>query len=119
MAGRNLDPFARQTPVGMAPSGTPYDAETFDLRDYRTLHWTIETHASLPGTVSDPARLYLRASNDVLGPWVDLIPGGVAPDTGEVANGTVTVTGRFVRPRVAIAADEVTTFEIRLVARTE
>jgi len=89
-----------------------------DLRDQRTVHGTLETHASLPGTESDPARLYLRASNDVLGPWVDLIPGGAAPaDVGEVANGSVTLTGRFLSPRIVVAADEVTAIEVRLLAR--
>ena len=111
---------ATRHPSSEGPSsGTAYDSEGLDLKDHRTLHWTLETYASLPGTVSDPARLYLRASNDVLGPWVDLIPGGAAPaNIGEVANGVVTLTGRFLSPRVVIAADEVTAIEIRLVART-
>lgn len=118
MEGLNLVPFPRQTLVGMAPSGTQYDAEPYDLRDYKTVHWTIQMYAAVPGTVSDPARLYLQASNDILGPWVDLIPGGAAPaNIGEVANGSVTMTARFLKPRILIAADEVATFEARLVAR--
>ena len=120
MEGLNLVPFPRQALVGMAPSGTGYDAEPYDLRDYKTVHWTMQTYASLPGTVSDPARLYLQVSNDIQGPWLDLIPGGAAPaNIGDVANGSVTLTGRFLKPRIAIAADEVTTFAARLVAREQ
>ena len=119
MAGLNLVPFPRQTLVGMAPGGTAYDAETYDLRDYRILHWTIQTFASLPGTVSDPARLYLQTSNDIQGPWADLIPGGVAPNTGDTDNDSVTLTGRFMKPRIVISADEVTTFAVRLTGRSE
>lgn len=118
MEGLNLVPFPRQTLVGMAPSGTEYDAEPYDLRDYRTVHWTIKTYASLPGTVSDPARLYLQASNDILGPWDDLNPGGSAPaNIGDTANGSVTLTARFLKARIVISADEVTTFAVQLVAR--
>jgi len=120
MEGLNLVPFPRQTLVGIAPSGTAYDSEVLDLRDYRTVHWTLETYASLPGTVSDPARIFLRVSNDVLGPWADLIPGGAAPaDIGEVANGSVTLTGRFLSPRIVVAADEVATMRAGLVARVQ
>lgn len=118
MDGLNLVPFPRQTLVGMAPSGTVYDAEPYDLRDYKSVHWTIKTYASLPGTVSDPARLFLQASNDILGPWVDLIPGGAAPaNIGDAANGDLTLTGRFLMPRIVIAADEVTTLAVRVVVR--
>ena len=120
MAGLNLEPFPRQTLVGMAPSGTAYDAEPYDLKDYKTVHWTIETYASLPGTVSDPARLYLHASNDIQGPWVDLIPGGAAPaNIGDVANGSVTLTGRYLKPRLLVAADEVATSSVQLLVRRE
>ena len=119
MAGIPLQPFPRQTLVANVGAAVSYFSETYDLKDYRSLAWWIQTYASLPATVNDPVRMYLQASNDEQGPWVDLIPGGEAPLIGDTSTGALLLNGRYLRTRVDISADEVATFVVRLVARTE
>ena len=119
MAGIPLEPFPRQTLVANVGAAVSYFSETYDLKEHRSLTWWIQTYASLPATVNDPVRMYLKASNDEQGPWVDLIPGGEAPLIGDTSSGVVLVNGRYLRTRVDVSADEVATFAIRLVGRTD
>ena len=119
MAGIPLEPYPRQTLVANVGAAVSYFSETYDLKDYRTVAWAIETYASLPATVNDPVRMYLQASNDEQGPWVDLIPGGEAPLIGTATNGSVLMNGRYLRTRVDISADEVASFSVRLVVRAQ
>lgn len=104
MAGIPLEPFPRQTLVANSGAAVSYFSETYDLRDYRSVAWWIRTHASLPATVNDPVRMYLQASNDEQGPWVDLIAGGEAPLIGNTSTGAVQMNGRYLRTRVDISA---------------
>lgn len=120
MAGLNLAPFPRQTLVGgtaMAPA--VYYSETYDLEDYRTLTYAMETTSSLPANASVPAVVYLQASNDLQGPWEELLPGGDGPTVGNTVTAAVTVTGRYLRVRVEVVALEIATLAVWLVARTE
>ena len=55
MAGINLEPFPRQVLIGLTAAVVSYYSEAYDLKDYRTVVYTMTTYASLPGSASPPA----------------------------------------------------------------
>ena len=117
MEGRNIAPFPRQVLLGGSAGAVSWTSETFDIQEFKSLVWTFEVYASLPGAVSNPATLYLETSNDFNGPWVDLIPGGEDPNVGTVAAGAVEDAGRFLRARVSVFQGEAAMVAVRCVAR--
>ena len=120
MPGFNFAPYPRQTlGGGSGGSGVVYYSETFDFRDLRFLRYAMETYSSIPGLVAVPATMFLQCSNDVQGPWEELIPGGDGPLVGDLLMGDVLVTGRFLRVRVSISDGEVVTFGVQFTARTD
>lgn len=119
MEARVLVPFPRQVLLG-GPTGTgsrSWYSETFDVEGFKTIAWMFEVYVSLPGAVTNPAALYLETSNDVNGPWVDLIPGGEDPNVGTPANGAVSNPGKHLRARVEVTQAESVLLALRCVAR--
>jgi len=119
MPGLNLEPFPRQVLIGLTAGVVSYYSESYDLKDYRTVAYTMTTYASMPNSTSPPALMFLDASNDPQGPWDELIPAGTGPAVGGTVNGTETVTGRYLRVRVDVLNGETTAFQVRLVARSD
>lgn len=118
MAGLNLVPFPRQVLLGLTGAVVSYYSETYDLRDYRTLVYTMTTYAAMPNSMSPPALLFLDSSNDLQGPWEDLIPSGTGPTVGNTVNGTEALPARYLRVRVDAQAGEAVSVAIVLVARS-
>ncbi len=117
MAGMNLEPFPRQVLMGQAAAGATWYSKTYDLSGWTDLTWWFEPMATLPAGQSNPATLFVESSNDLNGPWEQLIPGGSDPNIGNVTTGTVTLTARWVRFRVDIVLQEATLLAVRAVAR--
>lgn len=117
MAGRYLEPFPRQTLMGLSSGSASYWSEPVDLKDYPDLAWSIELSACLPATVTNPATVYFESSMSKGGDWSDLLPSGESPSIGGTSEGILQNTGRFVRVRVDVVQDETVVIAVRLVAR--
>jgi hypothetical protein len=115
-----LEPFPRQILIGGASATMDYRSTVYDALDWSTVTWSLDVLAGLPGTVTDPLTMFVETSEFADAPddqWVQLIPGGEAPNVGTPATGTVTPTARFIRFRVRVTSDEIVAFAIHAVGR--
>lgn len=119
MAGFRFEPFPRQTLIGLAGGTASYASEPVDLRDFPDLAWSVELAAALPGSVSNPATVWIRTSMAKEGPFVDLLPSGESPSIGGTSEGAVPVSGRWLQVVVDVVQDETVVIAVRMVARRE
>jgi len=122
VAGLVLEPFPKQVYIGYGPVGNPpavYDSRVYEATGWKEVTYWAELYGRFGlGVVPTPVTAFFRTSDDVLGPWIDLVPGGETPAIGAVIiNSVSTGFGRYMRFVLEVTAGEITVVSLRVVAR--
>jgi hypothetical protein len=117
--GIALEPFPRQVLVGNSVGPVVYLGPIYDATHWKSIAWWFEVYAGLLGTAGAPATAYLDTSENMDGPWTELIPGGEAGAIGVIDAGSVMNPSRYVRAAISARAGDTVAVALRLVARTQ
>lgn len=110
-----LEPFPRQTLVGISGGTYSYPSAIYDSRAWKSIAWWVQGYGSLPGVTGLPLTMYLESSESMNGPWIVLA--SQAFGVNDIFSGDVSDPASLVRVRIDIIASEVSTVACRLVAR--
>jgi len=114
-AGLALEPFPRQTLVGIPGSTASYLSPLYDSTHWKSVAWWFECYGSLPGLTGPPLTAYIETSESMDGPWVQL--DSQTASAVQQFSGDVSDPGSLLRIRIAIQASEVSSVGFRIVAR--
>lgn len=110
-----LEPFPRQTLVGISGGPVTYTSPIYDATQWKSIAWWFECFGSLPGVVGNPLSMYIDTAASMEGPWDELASQTAGPLLRYA--GCVVDPASLVRVRVVIIAGEVSTLEVHLVCR--
>jgi len=114
--GLALEPFPRQTLVGIEAGQATYYSEAYNSVHWKSIAWWLECYGCIPtGAIANPVTVYLETSESIDGPWEQLDSHGAVEGTRY--NGSVSDPASIVRVRIVVEAGFILTLAFRMLAR--
>jgi hypothetical protein len=112
MAGGGIvEPFPRQTLVGVAGGPTTYYSAFYDSTDWKTVAWWLHCYGSIPGVVGSPITMYIDTGEGSNGPFDQLVTQMAGPTN--VFTGGFSNPGSIVQARIVLIAGEISNVALR------
>ena len=113
---QSLEPFPRQTLVGVATGPIAYYSPFYDSKNWKSVAWWFECYGCLPsGAMANPVTMYLESGESLDGPFEQLASQTAVELTRYT--GSIQNSRSLLRVRVVVEANFILTVAIRIVTR--
>jgi hypothetical protein len=112
----SLDPFPRQTLVGLASGPLTYFSPFYNSRDWKSIAWWFECYGCLPsGALANPVTMYIETSESMDAQFEVLAMQTAVEETRY--SGEVSDPSSLVRARIVVSTGFILNVALRFVAR--